>query len=173
MSPSVGPRLFTVVVVLGVFSACGGAQSMVRTSSTEAQLQEGHVSPWGSRAFEVEYTASGPRDCDAEHIACFRHCWNARPPWPLKYGDKGHDKYCTKKCREEYMECLKQAEARPLVFPDLATARNWLDRHKAEVLVGSIVLVAGAAFVVSTGALARWCWFRLLHCEALHRDETG
>jgi hypothetical protein len=69
----------------------------------------------------------------------------------LKQGDKGHDKFCTRKCREEYMECLKETQARPLTFPDLTSARSWLERHKTEVLVGSIVLVAGVAFIVSTG----------------------
>jgi hypothetical protein len=48
------------------------------------------------------------------------------------------------------MECLKNIEAQPLAFPDMAKARDWLKRHEKEVLVGSIVLVAGAAFVVST-----------------------
>lgn len=48
------------------------------------------------------------------------------------------------------MECLKNVEAQPLAFPDMATAKNWLKRHEKEVLVGSIVLVAGAAFTVST-----------------------
>jgi hypothetical protein len=49
------------------------------------------------------------------------------------------------------MECLKAVEARPLAFPDMKTARDWVERHKPEVVVGSIVLVAGVAFVVSTG----------------------
>jgi hypothetical protein len=48
------------------------------------------------------------------------------------------------------MECTKQTEAQPLMFPDLKTAREWLEEHKTEVLVGSIVLVAGAVFVVGT-----------------------
>jgi hypothetical protein len=95
--------------------------------------------------------SSGTRDCDAEQIACFRKCWNSAPPWPLKRGDKGHDKYCTKKCREEYMECVKELEARPLAFPDMKTAKDWLARHETEVLVGSLVVVAGATFVVATG----------------------
>lgn len=144
-------RFLTVFALLGCFSACGGAQPMVREPPREPRLQNGQVSPQTSRAFEIKYASSGSRNCDAEHIACFRRCWNTLPPWPLQYGDKGHDKYCTKKCREEYMECLKQMEARPLAFPDIVTARNWLERHKVEVLAGSIVLVAGAVFVVSTG----------------------
>ncbi len=106
--------------------------------------------PSTSRAFDLVYTSGGGRDCDKEHIECFRRCWNSQPPYPITRGDKGHDKYCTRKCRAEYMECLKDIEAQPLAFPDMAKARDWLKHHEKEVLVGSIVLVAGAAFVVST-----------------------
>jgi hypothetical protein len=99
------------------------------------------------------YASSGTRDCDAEQIVCFRKCWKADPPWPIEKGDKGHDKYCTRKCREEYMECVKELEARPspLTFPEMKAAKDWLASHKAEVLVGTIVVVAGATFVVATG----------------------
>ncbi|WP_224371586.1 hypothetical protein [Hyalangium versicolor] len=48
------------------------------------------------------------------------------------------------------MECLKETEAHPLAFPDMEAAKGWLSRPRTEVLVGSIVMVAGAAFVVTT-----------------------
>ncbi len=48
------------------------------------------------------------------------------------------------------MQCVKEMEAQPLMFPDMETAQDWLKRNKREVLVGSIVLVAGAAFVIGT-----------------------
>ncbi|MDC0714353.1 hypothetical protein POL68_38215 [Stigmatella sp. ncwal1] len=103
-----------------------------------------------SRAFDLVYTSGGGRDCDKEHIECFRRCWNTQPPYPITRGDKGHDKYCARTCREAYMECLKDIEAQPLAFSDMVKAKDWLKRHEKEVLVGSIVLVAGAAFMVST-----------------------
>ncbi|WP_225409103.1 hypothetical protein [Stigmatella hybrida] len=50
------------------------------------------------------------------------------------------------------MECLKNLEAQPLTFPDITTARAWLERHRKELLIGStIVLVAGVAFVAVSG----------------------
>ncbi|HEX8699387.1 MAG TPA: hypothetical protein VF815_11165 [Myxococcaceae bacterium] len=50
------------------------------------------------------------------------------------------------------MECLKETEARPLAFPDMKTAWDWIERHKEELVVGgTIVLVAGVAFVVISG----------------------
>lgn len=48
-------------------------------------------------------------ECDEQHTECFRACWKAKPPWPLKRGDAGHYKYCTSKCLAEYMACLAKA----------------------------------------------------------------
>jgi hypothetical protein len=144
--------------------ACGSTQPVLRDSSREVPvlaasaeelvpLHMPQADARGSRSFNVVYASSGTRDCDAEQIACFRRCWKADPPWPIEKGDKGHDKYCTKRCREEYMECVKELEVRPrpLTFPDMKAAKDWLSRHETEVLVGSIVVVAGATFVVATG----------------------
>ena len=122
--------------------ACGSTRA-VRHMQTE---------PAATHALDIVYTAGGGRDCDAEQIACFRRCWNTPPPYPIERGKKGHDKYCTKKCREEYMECIKQTEASPLVFPSMESARTWLEDHETEVVVGTVVIVAGTAFVVSTAA---------------------
>jgi RHS repeat-associated protein len=56
-----------------------------------------------------EFDALGlARDCDTEHIECFRACWNRRPPWPAKKGKYGHYAYCESKCQAEYMECLAE-----------------------------------------------------------------
>ncbi|HEX8436855.1 hypothetical protein [Archangium sp.] len=144
--------------------ACGSTEPVLRGSSREVPVLAASAEEWGpldepradargSRAVDIVYASGGTRDCDAEQIACFRKCWKTEPPWPIEKGDKGHDKYCTKKCREEYMECVKELEARPrpLAFPDMKTAKDWLARHETEVLVGSIVVVAGATFVIATG----------------------
>jgi len=72
-------------------------------------------------------------------------------PYPRQQGDKGHHNYCTEKCRKEYMRCMEEVGARPLAFPSMKTAMDWLKEHKTEVLVGSVVLVAGVAFIVGTG----------------------
>lgn len=141
--------------------ACSGPHEALRGSRQNTEgpsvptrtIAQGDGAPLRSsrsRAFELVYPSLCGRDCDKEHIECFRRCWNTQPPYPITRGDKGHDKYCTRKCREEYMECLKDIEAQPLMFPDMAKAKDWLKRHEKEVLVGSIILVAGAAFMVST-----------------------
>jgi RHS repeat-associated protein len=45
------------------------------------------------------------RDCDQEHIECFRKCWSQCPPWPIDRGKRGHYLYCQSKCLAQYMEC--------------------------------------------------------------------
>ncbi len=41
---------------------------------------------------------------------------------------------------------------RPRAFVDMKAALDWLKSHKPEVLAGSVVVVAGAVFIVSVGA---------------------
>ena len=89
------------------------------------------------------------RDCDQEHITCFRDCWNARPPWPVRYHKWDHNTYCTSKCLAEYMACLA-ALAGERVFEEMEDAIDWLADHP-EVVVGTVVVVGGAVFVVATG----------------------
>ena len=140
--------------------ACTSTQSSVRgtpersvvlTSDIESAIEIRQRSLLDSRKPEWVYVSGGGRDCDKEHIACFRKCWNTPPPYPISRGDKGHYKYCTTKCLGEYMDCIKETEPQPLMFPDMKGAKEWLERHKTEILVGTIVVVAGAAFVVATG----------------------
>jgi RHS repeat-associated protein len=45
------------------------------------------------------------RNCDQEHIDCFRDCWKRCPPWPIENGKRGHYLYCQSKCLAEYMAC--------------------------------------------------------------------
>lgn len=59
-------------------------------------------------------------------------------------------------CRKQYMDCVKEQEAqrsgnKTLRFSSIDKALEWLREHKAEVAVGTVVVVAGVAFVVATG----------------------
>jgi hypothetical protein len=68
-------------------------------------------------------------------------------------GDGGKKAYCTTKCLLEYQDCLKLQNARPLEFHAADGAVEWLHRNRKELLVGTIVVIAGVAFVtLSAGA---------------------
>jgi len=51
------------------------------------------------------------------------------------------------------MECLELQRARALEFHAVEDAVEWLKRHRTELVVGSIVVIAGVAFItLSAGA---------------------
>jgi hypothetical protein len=102
---------------------------------------------------------SGGYDCDAEHVRCFDRCWNRAPPLTsIEKGSGKHHEYCTEECRKEYMECIEEQEQleregkkKELHFSSIDVALDWLRNHKTEVAIGTVVVVAGVAFVVATG----------------------
>jgi len=86
--------------------------------------------------------------CDKAHIQCFDDCWKVAPPkeWGKKRGD-GHYRYCTSKCLNEYMACLKAAGVHQ--FGAMSDAVEWLKGHP--VVAGAMVIVGAAVYVVATG----------------------
>lgn len=100
---------------------------------------------------------SGGRNCDEEHIHCFDRCWNSAPPLSsIKRGTGKHHEYCTEECREAYIDCIKEqdsnrSENKALHFSKMDSALKWLRGHKTEVAIGTVVVVAGVAFIVATG----------------------
>ena len=64
-----------------------------------------------------------------------------------KYG------FCQTKCLIEYQECLEVEKARSLQFSAASDAVEWLKRNRKELFAGTIVVIAGVAFVtLSAGA---------------------
>lgn len=54
------------------------------------------------------------------------------------------------------MECMEEQERvekdkKRLEFPNIDRALTWLREHNTEVAIGTVVVVAGVAFVVATG----------------------
>jgi hypothetical protein len=65
-------------------------------------------------------------------------------------------KRCTSDCLAQYDECVKahekaEEEKKKLDFPRMEQAVEWIREHKAELVLGTIVVVGGAAFVLTTG----------------------
>ncbi|MFY0576831.1 hypothetical protein ACN28S_23090 [Cystobacter fuscus] len=111
-----------------------------------------HESTIGS----IVLAASRPRDCDQEQIDCHRDCMKNRLPSKLSHikRDNGaKNRYCSETCLFEYMDCLRLQELNALEFSTANGAAEWLKRNRKELLVGSIVIIAGVAFVtLSAGA---------------------
>lgn len=101
------------------------------------------------------------RNCDEELKKCLSQCMGGNlggnwehlfhPPG-RKLGGKHAE--CRRRCWPLYDDCHKQnAEdaAKAMEFSSIDKAIDWLKRHRKEVLVGAVVVIAGVAFVVVTG----------------------
>lgn len=97
--------------------------------------------------------------CGELQLRCHTQCMDRAPRYSsIKKGSSDHRRDCTSLCLQEFMECVKkmdelerQAQKRELTFPEMDGALSWLREHKSEVAIGTVVVVAGVAFVVATG----------------------
>ncbi|WP_240359094.1 hypothetical protein [Pyxidicoccus trucidator] len=65
----------------------------------------------------------------------------------------GKKEYCEGQCMQPYMDCVELEKLRPQEFAAVDAAVDWLKRNRRAILVGSVVVIAGAVFVVvSMGA---------------------
>jgi hypothetical protein len=95
------------------------------------------------------------RDCHAEFNDCVDKC--VARPLPSGYGHirsgGSKAKWCRDQCWQPYRDCEELQRYRPQEFSAVDEAIDWLKRNRQELLVGSIVVIAGVAFVtVSAGA---------------------
>lgn len=101
------------------------------------------------------------RDCGEEMKKCLNQCMGSTQgsnwehpfqPSGRKLGGKHAE--CRKRCWPDYEDCNKQnAEdtAKAAEFSSIDQAVDWLKRHREEVLVGAVIVIAGVAFIVVTG----------------------
>ena len=48
--------------------------------------------------------------------------------------------------------CLSQVEASPVRFEAMDTAVDWVRRHRTKILAGTVIIIAGVAFIAVVGA---------------------
>jgi hypothetical protein len=98
------------------------------------------------------------RDCDQELVDCHSECM--KRPVPPEYnqyeynrGLGGRADYCNKQCLPPYLDCKELEKLRPQEFSAIDTAVDWMKNNREALVLGTIVIVAGVAFVVvSAGA---------------------
>ncbi len=102
---------------------------------------------------------AGGHDCQKEHEECVKRCWNKKN-WPYPHNIKQSGWYlerCEHDCRVEFNKCEEEQEeaargkGEKFEFSRMDVAIEWLRTHKAEVALGTIITVAGVAFVLTTG----------------------
>jgi hypothetical protein len=99
------------------------------------------------------------RDCDEENRECVDKCMDR--PLPRGFGHitsgnrklGGKAEYCREQCSQAYSDCVELEKLQPQEYTAIDTALDWLKRNRKTVLVGSVITIAGVAFVVvSAGA---------------------
>lgn len=110
----------------------------------------------GRGAGHIVLASRRPRDCDQEQIDCVQACMRRR--FPSNYShirreDGGKKRFCERECLLEYMDCLDLQKRQALQFNAVDSAVEWLKRNRKELLLGSVVIIAGVTFVtISAGA---------------------
>lgn len=131
-------------------------------SHSWASVEAFELSPYrlrhGSQAARYVPATARPRDCDQENQACYRRCMER--PLPPGYGSftsprkrGGKSEFCRGECQQAYDDCRELERLRPQEFTTTDSAIDWLKRHRTELLVGGVIVIAGVTFVVvSAGA---------------------
>jgi hypothetical protein len=113
----------------------------------------------GTTSGRIVLVSRHPRDCDEENRQCMKMCMSR--PLPRGFGHTtsggrgkgGKEVWCDEQCRQPYRDCQELEGRRPQEFSAVDEAVDWIKRNPRGVLVGSIVVIAGIAFVtVSAGA---------------------
>jgi len=103
--------------------------------------------PMASGYVQVQVTDALWLICNEANQKCVDNCIKALPAKKRK--DKNLQRICEVKCHAEYMVCLERAGLVKKVFNAFDTAWSWIKDHKAAI-VGSIVVIGGVAYIVST-----------------------
>ncbi len=100
--------------------------------------------------------AASTRDCHAEYVQCMKECLKAPLPSHLRHVPRGsarHEQICNQKCMPPYLDCSRLQEIEAKRFTAIEPAIDWVKQNRKEILVGTVLIVAGVAFiVVSAGA---------------------
>ncbi len=139
--------LLTVVTMAGVGCA--------HTHRPESRI---HVISNDTEGVGTSLASGGSgHDCQKEHEECVERCWK-KSNWPYPHNKKQSGWYherCEHDCNEEFKKCEEEQEElereKQLKFSRMDEAIDWIKRHKTELALGTVVIVAGVAFVLTTG----------------------
>ena len=145
-------RAIALVAALAMAGVgCAHAQRPESRAYVVAESAEGTGSALGRGG-------AGGYDCNEEFKECMKRCWDKRYPWPHNKPQSGwYYERCEQACNKEFNECEEEKEREQaerqekLKFSRMDEAIAWLRDHKAEVALGTVVVVAGVAFVLTTG----------------------
>jgi hypothetical protein len=98
--------------------------------------------------------ASFNRDCEAERDGCEAMCKASLKGRNWTHASPGSkNEICLVRCRPAFLDCSRLKEAAEAArfrvrFPAVDSAVDWLKQHRRELVAGTVVVIAGVAFVV-------------------------
>jgi hypothetical protein len=110
--------------------------------------------PRGSQGRILQATFT--RDCEEERDACESRCLaglRGRDWSHMRAGSK--KEHCRQVCMQPYLDCCRlkeQAERQVVEFHAIDEAVDWVKRNSEKLVLGTVVVIAGVAFVVVVGA---------------------
>ncbi|MFL5358476.1 hypothetical protein [Archangium sp.] len=137
-----------------VAMACAGCTHVQRPESRIYVISESTEGVGTSLA-----SGGSGHDCQKEHEECVGRCWNKKN-WPYPHNKEQSGWYlerCEHDCSQEFAKCEEEQEeaarsrGKKLEFSGMSEAAAWIREHKAEVAIGTVVVVAGVSFVLATG----------------------
>jgi hypothetical protein len=136
-----------------------------------------HHTSHSELAGKLVRVATSSAHCDARYDTCFDLCTSSLRPIPIE-GDKypsyrgswarNRGSWCQSTCMKFYQMCLNGqgpwAEREAQEFTRVDAAVDWLKSHREEIVVGTIVVIAGVAFVAAVAGSggAALCFVPLL-----------
>lgn len=174
LAASLGLILIACSATRNAHPGPSGPENLARYVLTIQEAPEGQVShSWHPRSsfnqdqhsyvyatristFEGRLIRTGTLDdkCELVYRECMDRCESTRMPsafnhYVSRYGRKrGKRIYCEEKCQEERARCYKHDGQMPVRFEAIDEAVDWVKRHREELLVGAVVVIAGVTFVV-------------------------
>lgn len=111
--------------------------------------------PYRARDGAVQGTvvqSSWTRDCDREFEDCIRMCVRSLSGRNWSHATRrSKEEICRGRCFPAYRDCCNlrdTAERAPVRFEAIDSAVDWVKRNRTELLVGTVVIIAGVTFVV-------------------------
>jgi len=175
-SPASALHIFTILLGVALLSCSttpsgpteAGGVDLARSVLLIRELPDGRVIHTWQRAEEFDLSpykhlsqrlgssrrvvlaASWNRDCDEENNECIDKCMSRPlPPGHEHITTRGaRAEYCRKQCQQAYDDCRELERLQPQKFTAIDSALDWLKRNHKSVLVGSVIIIAGVAFVV-------------------------
>jgi hypothetical protein len=113
----------------------------------------GRASRRSSVVGRIQLVGDDVDECREVYERCLRQCMaDPVPPdfdhYVIQYGVYGHKRYCDEKCMELQADCFRRRNGkRAYEFSAVDEAVDWLKRNREAIVLGTVVVIAGVAFV--------------------------